>query len=126
MNDARLVFKNLLDKNAFFYRGLVPTIWNLCDSLETDLLLLPGKTSITKAMEKLIESPLELRAEPIAIEISPQVYRLLGVSSGIVSLIPQTNHDRYSPKVNFISRSGLISSKKNKNKSLCCLFSRIR
>jgi len=60
-------------------------IQNLHDFIKTDFLLLPGKTSITKAMQKLIERSLDLIEEPLVIEIAPQVYRLLDVNQLIVA-----------------------------------------
>lgn len=59
---------------------LTRSISYLCKFIKTDYLLLPGKTSITKAMQKVIQRSLDLREDPIAIEISPQEYRLLDLN----------------------------------------------
>ncbi len=54
-------------------------IKSLYDLLKTDILLISGNTSVVKGMQKLLERPLELMQEPIVVEVTPQVYKLLDI-----------------------------------------------
>ena len=61
------------------------SIENLYQFIKTDFLIIPGKTSITKAVQKLLEGSLDLTEEPIIIETSPQVYKLLDINQLMVA-----------------------------------------
>ncbi len=54
-------------------------IKSLFSALKTEMLLLSGNTSIVKATHFSLERPLDLRAEPIVVEVAPQVYKLLDI-----------------------------------------------